>query len=81
MIIIDEDNEIPETTVQKEKSKTILKNLIPKLDADTELIVVQPNSPVRICTSALSYPNLLDTHIIIVNIFFFSERLFDIFLR
>ena len=73
MIIVNDDGEIPETNIQKEKSKTILKNLIPKLDADTELIVVQPNSPVRICTSALPYPNLSDTHIIIVNIISFER--------
>jgi hypothetical protein len=67
MIIIDDDDDVP-----KEQDKTILKNLISKLDIDTELIIVQPNSPIRICTSALSYPNLSDTHIIVVNIINFN---------
>ncbi len=86
MIIIDDqdddesDIKILESTVHQEQDQIILKNLISKIDLDTELIIVQSNSPIRICTSALSYSNLADNHIILVNIinsiFFFLKIFF-----
>jgi hypothetical protein len=44
-----------------------LKRLIPALPIDSELIVVKPDSPTRICTAALTYSNLTDLHLIIVS--------------
>ncbi len=63
-----EIEEIPKTTTHDKEDDTILKSLISKVNIDTELILVKPNSPIRICTSALSYLNLPETHIIMVNI-------------
>ena len=63
-----EIQEISSSTRHEDQDVTILPNLIPKLDQDTELIIVQPNSSIRICTSALTYSNLLNTHVILVNI-------------
>jgi hypothetical protein len=41
-------------------------NLIRKLEINTEVIVVKPNLPIRICTTAIPYSNLQDAHIIMV---------------
>ena len=75
MVILDDDDgsdiEIEEVSNKNPPEKddyTYLNNLIPKLDISTELIHVQTNLSIEICTSALSYSNLPETHFIIVNI-------------
>ena len=74
LIIIDDDDdddiEINEhfTTHQADDDDwSSLRKVIRTLDLDTELIEIKPDVPSRICTAALSYVNLLDTHIIIVD--------------
>jgi hypothetical protein len=64
-IILDDDDS--DIEIDEQHDHTSLKNLIQKLDIDTELIMVKPNSPIQICTAALNYSNLPETHIIIVN--------------
>ena len=69
-IVLDNDSgiEIDDLPIENIQERNTLKNLIPKLDVNTELLHVQPNLSTRLCTTALSYPNLPETHIIMVNI-------------
>ena len=70
-IVIDDDSDIE---IDESSSKHLhehdnnlkLKNLISKLDLNTELIHVQSNLPIRICKAAARYLNLPETHIIMV---------------
>lgn len=52
-------------TIEKQNER-FFKSFIVKLPLDTELIVVKANTPIRIGTTALNYPNLPETQIIIV---------------
>ncbi|CAF0959126.1 unnamed protein product [Adineta steineri] len=67
LIVLDDDDDDDDTELHENEEHTTLKTLIPKLDIDTELIHVQPNLPMRICTAGLFYSNLPQTHVIIVN--------------
>ncbi|CAF2905605.1 unnamed protein product [Rotaria sp. Silwood2] len=75
VIILDDDDdnndieisEISNINTHENEDNKILKNLISKLDIDTELIRVKSNSSIQICTAALAYSKLSETHIIIVN--------------
>lgn len=64
-----EIEEISSSTSSDQEDNMILKNLISKLNRDTELIIVKSDLSSRICTSASSYSNLPQTHMIMVNIF------------
>ncbi|CAF1173306.1 unnamed protein product [Rotaria sp. Silwood1] len=73
VVILDDDdndseiNEISNINIHENEDSQILKNLISKLDIGTELIHVKPNLSMQICTAALAYSNLSQTHFIIVN--------------
>ncbi|CAF3953972.1 unnamed protein product [Rotaria sordida] len=63
-ITIDEQSS---TDTDEKDENLILKDLIGKLETNTKLIVVKPNLPIRICTTAVTYSNLQDTHIVMVH--------------
>ncbi|CAF3646322.1 unnamed protein product [Rotaria sp. Silwood1] len=75
VIILDDDDGENDTTIDEQSSidtdekndSLIFKNLIGKLELNSELIVIKPNLPIRICTTAVAYSNLQDTHIIMVH--------------
>ncbi|CAF1044909.1 unnamed protein product [Adineta ricciae] len=56
-----------DSTEQENQDQILLKSFIPKLDIESELIHVTSNLTLRICTAALFYSNLPETHIIVVN--------------
>lgn len=72
VVVIDDnesDIEIEEqscTTIHEKDDPSIVNNLIGKLEINSEVIIVKPNLPIRICTTAVAYFNLQDVHIIMV---------------
>ncbi|UJR36082.1 hypothetical protein I4U23_028818 [Adineta vaga] len=77
LIVIDDDNDtdsdieidgaIADFNQHDKEDLGLLKRFIPKLDIETELIHITPNQSLRICTAALFYSNLPETHIIVIN--------------
>lgn len=67
---VDEQRDIAETNGDDNADLFALKNIIGKLQSGTELLVVQPNLPVRPCTLATVYPHLESLHFLIVNLRF-----------
>ena len=77
LIIIDDDDDDDDSDIEINEQLTAhqpddddwssLRKVIRTLDLDTELIEMRPDVSPRICTAALSYVNLLHTHIIIVD--------------
>ncbi|CAF4165535.1 unnamed protein product, partial [Rotaria magnacalcarata] len=74
VIVLDDDNAENDIKLDKHSitdiiekyDNSIANSLIEKLEINTELIVVKPNLPIRICATAKAYSNLQDTHIIMV---------------
>jgi hypothetical protein len=69
VIILDDESDIEideesNNNVHEKDDDSILKDLIGQLEINTEIIVVKPNLLIRICTTAVAYPNLQDTHVI-----------------
>ncbi|CAF3666050.1 unnamed protein product [Rotaria socialis] len=74
VIVLDDDNAENDIKIDKHSitdiiekyDNLIVNSLIEKLEINTELIIVKPNLPIRICATAKAYSNLQDTHIIMV---------------
>lgn len=71
MIVLDDENDLEvdeqsSTDLYEKEDPSIVNNLIGKIEINTEVIVVKPNLPTRICTTAVAYFNPQDAHIIMV---------------
>ena len=69
IVILDDgsDIEIEEESLSKD-NQTIVNNLIGKFEINTEVIVVKPYLPVRVCTTAAAYFRPQEAQVIMVRI-------------
>ena len=73
IIVLDDDDsdieidEISSTNMNERQRQYAVKKKMNKLNLHEQIIVVKPNLPVRVCQTAVPYPDLEDIHILTVN--------------